>query len=85
MKTVTRANYRRTRFDVRQFERDMASRGWIATDLARAADVSDMTVSRFLRRLRQNPQTAKKLADAIGHPVTRYIAGTPEHEKAARS
>jgi transcriptional regulator with XRE-family HTH domain len=61
------------RFDVKRMATDMAERGWMATDLAREAGVSDMTVSRFLRRKQQTAKTAKKLAEALGHTVRRYL------------
>jgi hypothetical protein len=51
---------------------DMEELGWLKTDLARAAELSDMTVSRFFRGKQQNARTAKKLADALGKPVRRY-------------
>ena len=53
---------------------DLAAKGWLPTDLARAAGVSDMTVSRFLNGARQNPRTVKKLAEALGYSVRRYLA-----------
>lgn len=51
---------------------DMEELGWMRTDLARKAGLSDMTVSRFFRRKQQTPRTAKKLADALGQPLRRY-------------
>ncbi len=73
MKTQRGSTYERPRFDVPRMVNDMAERGWVATDLARAADVSDMTVSRFLRGTRQTATTAKKLASAMGYSVRRYV------------
>jgi transcriptional regulator with XRE-family HTH domain len=61
------------RFDVAKMRDDMAERGWIATDLARAAAVSDMTVSRFLKGERNNARTAEKLARALGRGIRRYL------------
>ncbi len=52
---------------------DMALKGWLPIDLARAADVADMTVYRFLAREAQTAKTAKKLADALGYSVRRYL------------
>ncbi|HXG71478.1 MAG TPA: helix-turn-helix domain-containing protein [Gemmatimonadaceae bacterium] len=60
-------------YDVARFRDDMALRGWLPTDLARVAGVSDMTVSRFLRREAQTAKTAKKLAEALGYTVRRYL------------
>lgn len=66
------------RFDSTRMATDMAERGWIATDLARIAGVSDMTVSRFLRNERQTAKTAKKLAEALGFSVRRYLLRSTE-------
>lgn len=60
-------------FDVAKMRDDMAERGWLPTDLARAANVSDMTVSRFLSGERSNPRTAEKLAKALGKGIRRYL------------
>lgn len=61
------------RYDVPKMQADMAEKGWLPTDLARQAGVSDMTVSRFLSGERRNPRTAKLLAKALGRAVRRYI------------
>lgn len=60
-------------YDTQLIERDMADRGWLRTDLARAAAVSDTTVMRFLRGQQHNARTAQKLAIALGWPLRRYI------------
>lgn len=52
---------------------DMADRGWLPVDLARAADVARSTVTRFLNGDVQTPHTARKLADALGKSVRRYV------------
>lgn len=61
------------RFDVAKMRGDLAERGWLPTDLARAADLSDMTVSRFLKGERNNPRTTEKLAKALGRSIRRYL------------
>ncbi len=61
------------RFDVQLIVEDMAAKGWNKLDLARVAQVSDMTVIRFLRGEHQTAPTAKKLATALGRSVRRYI------------
>jgi len=61
------------RFNLSLMRQDMAAKGWLNTDLARSARVSDMTVSRFLRGDRQTARTAKKLARALGYSVRRYL------------
>lgn len=60
------------RYNVPLLLDDMERKGWLATDLARKARVSDMTVTRFLRNEHQTPRTAKKLAGALGQKVERY-------------
>ena len=60
-------------FDAQRMAEDMALRGWSKVDLADEADVSDMTVIRFLRGERQTARTAKKLAGALGYSVRRYL------------
>lgn len=52
---------------------DMAVKGWLPTHLAKAACVSDMTVSRFLSGEVQTAPTAKKIARALGRSVRRYL------------
>lgn len=65
----------RARYDVRRMVGDMALRGWNNTDLARAASVSAMTVTRFLRGEAQSAKTAERLASALGYSIRRYFAG----------
>lgn len=60
-------------YDIAKLKRDMAKKGWLPRDLARQSGLSDMTVSRFLRGLRANPRTARRLAEALGHRVDRYL------------
>lgn len=64
---------RKVRYDVDRMVEDMALLGFLPTDLARKARVSDMTVSRFLRGEVQTARTAKKLARALGYKSRRYI------------
>jgi transcriptional regulator with XRE-family HTH domain len=61
------------RFDVAKMRDDMTARGWLPTDLAKAAQVSDNTVARFLSGERRNPRTAEKLAAALGRSIRRYL------------
>lgn len=70
---VTRQARPSPKFDTQRLVDDMAARGWQATDIARAANVSDMTVSRFLRREAQSAKTADKLARALGYSIRRYL------------
>ena len=53
-------------WDVDALTADMAAKGWIARDLARAVGVSEMTVSRFPRCERQTARTTWSLARALG-------------------
>lgn len=64
---------RRPSYDVALMRDDMAAKGWNASDLARRAEVSDMAVSRFLRKERQTARMAKKLASALNYSVRRYL------------
>lgn len=61
------------RFDVAKLEADMARKGWLPTDLAREAGVSNMSVSRVLKGQRRNPRTVEKLAAALGFSIRRYV------------
>ncbi len=54
---------------------DMALKGWIPTDLARKAGVSDMSVSRFLKGETQSERMAERLARALGYGPRRYLLG----------
>jgi transcriptional regulator with XRE-family HTH domain len=65
----------RATYNVERMVLDMALKGWHGTDLARAAGVSSMTVTRFLRREAASPQTAERLARALGYSVRRYLSG----------
>lgn len=61
------------RYNVQLMAEDMALRGWSPVDLARRACVADMSVYRFLRGERQTAPMAKKLAEALGRSVRRYL------------
>lgn len=63
----------RPTYNVRLILHDMAVKGWLPTDLAARAGVSDMTISRFLNHKHQSPPTAKKIAKALGRSIQRYI------------
>lgn len=66
-------------YDVQLLAEDMAAKGWTKLDLANKAEVADMTVIRFLRGESQTAPTAKKLAQALGRSVRRYIVpSTPQ-------
>jgi hypothetical protein len=61
------------RFNTQLMAEDAAERGLSKDAWAQRAMVSDMTVIRFLRGEYQTPMTAKKLATALRHPVSRYL------------
>ncbi len=63
----------RVRYKVALMAHDMAARGWLNTDLARAADLSDMTVTRWFTGQHRTARTAEKLARALGQPLGRYL------------
>ncbi len=67
-------------YDVDKLRWDMAERGWLPTDLARAAAVSDMTVSRFFSGERRTARTAAKLASALGKSTRRYLVRSDAKE-----
>lgn len=73
-----RAKPTASRFDLDAISQDMLAKGWLQTDLARAAGVSDMTVTRFLRSERQTARTAKKIARALGRSVRHYLLTADE-------
>ena len=58
-------------YDLDKLKADLRERGWLPTDLAKAAGLSDMTVSRFLSGARQNSRTALRLCEALGYKTTR--------------
>jgi len=63
----------------------MAAKGFLQTDLATRAGLSQMVVSRFMRRERQTARTAKKIARCLGYSVRRYIVpSTPQRLSEAR-
>lgn len=61
-------------WDVERVTADMALRGWNTATVAREAGLSYKTVDRFLRGEIQTPKTIAKLAHALGHAVSRYLA-----------
>lgn len=69
-------------YDVALLKADMTAKGWLPIDLARKASISHMTVSRFFSGERQTARTAKKLADALGRQLRRYLV-TPSREAVA--
>ena len=69
---------RRARFNVDRILADMTLRGWNNSDLATAAGVSAMTVTRFINGTTQTPKTGSRIAEALGHPVRRYFSHVEE-------
>ena len=61
------------KYDAALMRDDMEEQGYFASDLARRANVSNTQVGRFLKGERQTPKMGKKLADALGMPVRRYL------------
>lgn len=62
------------RFNVERIVEDMTLREWNSAHLARAAGVSAMTITRFLRGEGQTAKTAGRIARALGHDVERYFS-----------
>lgn len=52
---------------------DRRSLGWTYRKLAAEADRSEATVCKFFKGVSKSPVTAKQLALAMGHPVSRYV------------
>jgi transcriptional regulator with XRE-family HTH domain len=65
----------RPRFDAKKVAADMALRGWNAQDLAKAADLSDMTILRFITGAVQTAKTNERIARAFGYAPKRYFLG----------
>lgn len=60
-------------YDIEKLQADMAEKGWLATDLARAAEMSDSTVHRFLTGHYQTARAIRKMATALGFTTRRYV------------
>ena len=69
----SRAVAKPIRYNVQRLAEDMARRGFTKLDLAERANVSDMTVIRFLRGERLQASTVYKLAKGLGYSVDRYL------------
>lgn len=63
----------RVEFDIERLAVDMAARGWLAPDLARAAGLAAWSVRRVLRGDRMNPRTWDRIARAMGYSAKRYV------------
>lgn len=50
---------------------DMAARGMVALDVAKAQGMAPSTVTRFLNGELQTPKTAKKIANTLGYTTPR--------------
>ena len=68
------------RYNVSKMREDMEAKTWLAKDLARAADVSEQTVSRLFRFEGEGIRvtTIGKLATALGYSVRRYLVRARE-------
>lgn len=73
----------RVRFNTDRMATDAAAKGWNNSRLAEASGVSAMTVGRFMSGEHQTPPTAKKLADALGFNLARYIVKSKPRRRAA--
>lgn len=67
-----------TRFNFDLMKRDAASKGWSGITLAAHANVGQTVVSRFFRGGTIRPETAQKLALALGKPLKRYLVDDAE-------
>lgn len=66
------------RFNTGLMRVDAVEQGLTATALAKKARVSKMRVSRFLNGDSKSPVTAKRLAQALGFEVRRYLVTDEE-------
>ena len=73
---MARAQTKRSPWDTRLMERDRLALGWTQADLAHHAGISAQTVGRFFAGSFQSPKSAKRIALALGHPITRYLKGS---------
>jgi len=70
----------RPAFDTVRMRDDMALRGWMMGDLARASSLSHWTVSKFLSGRCQTAKVAAKLAHALGFSTRRYLISAKRME-----
>lgn len=68
------------RYDVAKMATDMAKRGWNDSALAEQAQVSKMSVGRFLKGEVQTAKMAGRLAEALGFSVARYVVPARDSE-----
>lgn len=59
------------RWNTARIREDMDDRGWLAIDLAHKTKLSQMTISLFLRDVRQSAPVALKIAKAFGYKSAR--------------
>lgn len=71
------------RYDIGRIREDMALRGWMQNDLARAAGVVPQTISNFMLGKPQTARTAAKIAKALGYTVRRYLISRSQQERVA--
>lgn len=60
-------------YDIDRLKTDLAARGWVGTDLARAAGVSHTSVHRALGAGTVSPRMMDRLARALGYSIRRYL------------
>jgi hypothetical protein len=60
-------------YNIDRLKSDLALRGWLGTDLARAAGVSHTSVHRALGAGTVSPRMMARLARALGYTVRRYV------------
>lgn len=71
-----RQGRKRLAYDTDRLMQDMARKGWELKDLASAAGVSHMTISRFLRDECQTVKTAKRISLAMGRAPGYYLVSS---------
>ena len=66
------------RYNTQLLAEDIAAKGWMPVDAARRSGLSSKTVTRFLSGEFQTAKTAKRLAEALGRSVSRYLVRQAE-------
>lgn len=64
-------------------EEDRRNLGWTFTKIAAETGLAISTVARFFKGSFSSPGTAKRIALAMGHPVSRYVIQREPEQRAS--
>ena len=81
---MTDGRRHRVFYNTALMEEDAAERGWNYAYIARVIHRDRSTVTRFFAGEIQTAKVAKELAEAFGHPVSRYLIRRARRPVAAR-